>query len=112
VACSGTTLALAIHNTISSRYTRFRDSCFRISAALFQYPEEHPYPIRGQILKPVNCVERDADDEFNYREFCHQFNIKGQLLRFPFYALSVHAAISRKATVYNKNHWYSTGVHV
>jgi hypothetical protein len=25
---------------------------------LFQYYEEHQYPIRGQILKPFTCVER------------------------------------------------------
>jgi hypothetical protein len=33
--------------TGDSRYTRFRSSRFHISAILFQYHEEHQYPIRG-----------------------------------------------------------------
>jgi hypothetical protein len=40
-----------------SRYTCFRYPRFRISAVLFQYCEEHQYPILGQILKPFTCVE-------------------------------------------------------
>lgn len=30
---------------------------FRILAVLFQYLEQHQYPIRGQILKPTVRVE-------------------------------------------------------
>jgi hypothetical protein len=44
-------------NTGDSRYTRFNYPCFRISAVLFQCYEEHQYPIRGQILNPITCVE-------------------------------------------------------
>jgi hypothetical protein len=40
-----------------SHYTRFRYPRFRISGVLFKYHEEHQYPIRGQILKPITCVE-------------------------------------------------------
>jgi hypothetical protein len=40
-------------NTGDSRYTRFR-----ISVLLLQcYKKERQYPIRGQILKPITCVE-------------------------------------------------------
>jgi hypothetical protein len=47
--------------TLQCRYssdpTRFRYPHFRISAVLFQCYERHQYPNRGQILKPVTCVE-------------------------------------------------------
>jgi hypothetical protein len=39
------------------RYTHFRYPRFCISAVLFQYHEEHQYPIDCQILKPTTCVE-------------------------------------------------------
>jgi hypothetical protein len=40
-----------------SHYTRFQYPCFRTFAVSFQYHEEHQCPIRGQILKPITCVE-------------------------------------------------------
>jgi hypothetical protein len=45
-------LNLLVHRTRNCRYTRCR-----ISTVLYQYREEHQYPIRGKILKPVSCVE-------------------------------------------------------
>jgi hypothetical protein len=38
-------------------FSHIRYPRFRISAVLFQYHEEHQYSTRGQILKPVACVE-------------------------------------------------------
>jgi hypothetical protein len=43
--------------TGDSRYTRFSYPRFHISAVLFQFYEKHAYPIHGQILKPITCVE-------------------------------------------------------
>jgi hypothetical protein len=68
-------------------------SAFPISAALFQYYEEHPYPFEGQIMKSIICVEFsarltnecDAKDKLTISEFCCRFNIKMAIVtRFPF----------------------------
>jgi hypothetical protein len=34
-------------STGDSRYTRYRYPCFRKYAVIFQYHEEHQYPVRG-----------------------------------------------------------------
>jgi hypothetical protein len=100
--------------TGDSRYIRFRDPRFCISAVLFQYYKEHQYPIRGQILKPIYLRrnffrlirECDADDKLSIKEFWRQFNIKVAIvIRFPFYAFSLYMAIRRNAiSVHNEGH--------
>jgi hypothetical protein len=46
-----------IKSTGDSHYMCFHHPHFRISAVLFQYHEEHQYPICGHILKHITCVE-------------------------------------------------------
>jgi hypothetical protein len=73
--------------------------------------EEHQFPIRGQILKPIICVEPspglsrkcDADDKLSVKEFWRQFDIKMYVvIRFPLYAATRRNA----APVCNKSHLY------
>jgi hypothetical protein len=99
-----------------TRYTRFRYSCFCISTLLFQYYEEHLSYLRPNFKA---CYLRqnfsrftrkcDAYDKLSIREYWRQFNIKMVIvIRFPFYAFSLYAAICRNATpVYNECHQYS-----
>jgi hypothetical protein len=53
--------------------------------------------------------ECDADDKLSIREFWRQRNIKMAIvIRFPFYAISLYAAICRNATpVHNESHLYT-----
>jgi hypothetical protein len=95
-----------LNNTSDSSYTRFCCPRFRISAVLFRY-HEHQYPIRGQILKLITCVETFPGLSGNVMQIIswHQFNIKMTIvMRFPFYAFRY---IHRNATpVYNESRLY------
>jgi hypothetical protein len=45
-------------------------------------------------------MECDADDKLTIKEFWRQFNVKMAIvIRFPFYAFSIYAAIRKNATV-------------
>jgi hypothetical protein len=88
-----------------SRYTRFRYSPFRISALLFQYYDEHQYPIRGHGRScracPMSCARSCTDSPHHFdsgyyklrpdMEY-HSENSRA-FIRLPFYAFSVYAAI-------------------
>jgi hypothetical protein len=41
----------------TSVYRRLSLYALSLSTVLFQYYEEHQYPIHGKILKPITCVE-------------------------------------------------------
>jgi hypothetical protein len=93
-----------------------------LSAVLFQYHEEHQYPILGQILKPVtDCVEPSAGLSGNVMQMISlesknsgaSFNIKMAIvISFPFYAFSLYAAIRRNTDpVYNESRLYLNPVH-
>jgi hypothetical protein len=100
-----------------SRYTRFRYPRFRISAVLFQFCEEHQYPIRGQILNPITCVEPSPGLSWNVMQMIGlasnnsgaSLTSKWRLLCFQIYASPIYEAICRNATpVYNESHLYLT----
>jgi hypothetical protein len=55
------TYVLYIFNTGDFGYTHFLYLRFHISAVLFRYNQDHEYPIRWQILKPVTCVKTSPD---------------------------------------------------
>jgi hypothetical protein len=91
-------------NTGDSRYTRFRCPLFRnprfyfsimrssniLSAAKFQ-SERRTF---SRLIR-----ECDTDDKFGINKFWRQFNIKmANVIRFPFYAFSLYAAIRRTQT--------------
>jgi hypothetical protein len=59
--CRDTGWGHYIYLHLRIQITRFRYPRFRLSAVLFQCHEEHQYPIRGQILKPITCVEHSPD---------------------------------------------------
>jgi hypothetical protein len=78
-----------------------------IHTVLFQCYEKHQYPIRGINFKTYYLRrtfsrlirECDVDNKLGIREFWRQFNIKMAIvIRFPFYAFSLYAAIHRNAT--------------
>jgi hypothetical protein len=56
--------------TSDSNYTRFRYPLFHISAVLFQYHEEHQYPIRGHVRNcragPLSCARSFSDSPHHF----------------------------------------------
>jgi hypothetical protein len=87
---------------------------------LFQYHEEHQYPIRGHGRScragPLSCLRsftesRHHFDSGNYRVrpviVCLSKNPR-TFIHFPFYAFSIHAVIRRNVIpAYNESHLYS-----
>jgi hypothetical protein len=91
-----------------------------IRGVLFQYHEEHQYPIRGHGRScragPLSCARSFTESphhlDYGYYKLrslivYHSENLQGFIL-FQFYAFSIYAAIRRKATpAYNGSHLYS-----
>jgi hypothetical protein len=91
-------------------YTRFRYPRFRISTVLFQISYPRPnfkaYYLRLTFSRLIR--ECDANNKRSIDEFWSQFNTKMAIvIRFPFYAFSLHAVIRWIATpVYDERHSY------
>jgi hypothetical protein len=90
-------------NAQVTRYTRFRYQHFRIYAVIFQCREHHQYRIRGHsrscravsLTRSIILTPRTTNKGFSWWV---TKKILSHVIRFPFYAFSIHAAICRKAT--------------
>jgi hypothetical protein len=111
---------LSVNGTGESRYTRFLYPCFRVSAVLFQYHEEHQYSIRGHgrscYAGPLSCARSftDSPHHFDSRDYklrsltvyCSE-NLR-ECYTFPVLRVFDTAAILKNATpAYNKSHLYT-----
>jgi hypothetical protein len=94
-------------------YTLFQYPRFRVSAALFQYHEEHQYPIRGHVRSyragSQSCALSFTESlhHFDFREYklrplmvCHSENLRA-CCTFPFYVPDVRGKAS---PAYNESH--------
>jgi hypothetical protein len=88
----------------------FHYSCFRMSVALFQYHEEHQYPIcdhgRSRHAGLLSCTRSftDSSHHFDSRDYklrplmeCHSENMRAHLC-FLFDAFFIYMAIHRNTT--------------
>jgi hypothetical protein len=91
-------------------YKRFRSPRFRISAVLFQYHEEHQYPIHdhgrscraGQLRSARSFTDSSHHFDSGYCRLrppmvYHSENSRALKL-FSFYVFSIYTAICRNAT--------------
>jgi hypothetical protein len=114
---------LALWNSVFYKTENRRLSlsvCFRISTALFQYHEEHQYPVRGHDrscrVGPLSCARSFTDSPHHFDSGDYKFwplvvyhsENPRACYTSPFYAFSICAAICKNTTpAYNESHLYT-----